>query len=75
MASILDSIVCIEEKIFFTKLKYNSLTVYVDVDGVQGPVNLKVRTSGSGSRRWNILVSQIECNNPSKGLNLTTNKP
>ncbi len=49
--------------------------VYVDVDGVQGPINLNVRTNGPGNRRWNLLVSQIECNNPSKGLNLTDNNP
>ena len=41
-------------------------TVYFDMDGSQGPFTLRVMTSGPGYRRWNIRVSQIECNNPSR---------
>ncbi|XP_054166036.1 uncharacterized protein LOC128963546 [Oppia nitens] len=40
--------------------------MYLDVDGVQGPLIMNVRTDGPGNRRWNILVSQIECTNPSR---------
>jgi hypothetical protein len=48
--------------------------VYVDVDGVQGPFIINIRTEGAGQRRWNILVSQIECLNPSRGSKFSENK-
>lgn len=38
----------------------------MDVDGAQGPFTLRITTSGSGLRRWNIKVTQIECVNPSR---------
>ena len=41
--------------------------MYVDVENTIGPIYLTVNTKGIGRRRWNIRVSYIECNNPSKG--------
>jgi len=38
----------------------------MDVDGAQGPFTLRVLTNGPGNRRWNIQVTQIECNNPGR---------
>ncbi|RWS24030.1 uncharacterized protein B4U80_09096, partial [Leptotrombidium deliense] len=40
--------------------------MYVNVDNVEGPFMVRMMTSGSGQRRWNIHISQIECNNPSR---------
>src|SRR5256885_1661355 len=40
------------------------LPVYMDIDEAAGAFTLRVMTSGPGYRRWNIRVSQIECNNP-----------
>lgn len=36
------------------------------MDGAQGPFTVRITTSGSGYRRWNIKVTQIECANPSR---------
>lgn len=39
--------------------------MYIDVDTVPGPVELRINTVGSGfDREWEIEVTQIECNSP-----------
>ncbi|RWS20080.1 uncharacterized protein B4U80_10746 [Leptotrombidium deliense] len=40
--------------------------IYVDVENIQGPITIRMLTSGIGNRRWNIHISQIECTNPSR---------
>lgn len=45
--------------------------MYIDVDASEGPIVLEVITSSSSEifpkkRRWDIRVSQIECDNPSR---------
>ena len=55
--------------IFHFRFLFNrNFLVYVDVDGAQGPFTIRIITNGLGQRRWNILISQIECFNPSKGM-------
>ncbi|XP_075532255.1 uncharacterized protein LOC142564933 [Dermacentor variabilis] len=40
--------------------------LYIDVDMSPGPVNLYVETNGTRNSRWNIKISQIKCDSPSR---------
>ncbi|KAH7933611.1 hypothetical protein HPB49_014370 [Dermacentor silvarum] len=40
--------------------------MYIDVDMSPGPVNLYVETNGTRNSRWNIKISQIKCDSPTR---------